>query len=72
MARLKLYTKGRKGRTVEQKLDDQVIAIAKLRKADAAARKKRKSSRLARLKRNITRLLKGRHSSAGKKYLRNR
>ena len=66
----KLYTKGRKGRTLEQKLDDQKAAIARIRKADAAAAKKKKNNWVSRLKKSVKVALKSRHSPAGKKYLR--
>ena len=69
MTTLKVYTKKKKGETVEQQLDRQVIRIAKLRKADAAARKKKKGSWVSRLKKNVQSALKSRHSPAGKKYL---
>ncbi len=63
----KLYTKGRKDRTIEQKLEDQVKAITKLRAADVA--KKKKGTWVSRLKKSVQRRLKSRHSPAGKKYI---
>lgn len=55
---------------VEQVLEDRAKRIAKLRKADVAARKKKKSAWISRLKKGVQRILKSRHSPAGKKYLR--
>lgn len=66
MATLKAYIKKKKGETIEQRLDRQVTAIAKLRKADAAKRKK--GTWVSRMKRKVQRHLKSRHSPAGKKY----
>ena len=57
---------------VEQQLDTQAKRIAKIREADAAARKKKKNAWISRLKKGVQRILKGRHSPAGKKYLRSK
>jgi hypothetical protein len=56
---------------VEQVLEDRVKRIAKIRKADAAARaaKKKRGTWVSRLKGRVQRVMKGRHSPAGKKYL---
>lgn len=55
---------------VEQVLEDRKKRIAKLRKADIAAKKKRKGAWIVRLKKGVQRILKSRHSPAGKKQLR--
>ena len=72
MTTLKVWRKKKKGETVEQQLEAQAKYIAKLRKADAAARKKKKNAWVSRLKKRVQRILKSRHSPAGKKYLRSK
>lgn len=58
---------------MEKAMDDQAKGIAKIRKADAAARKKKKGSWVSRLKKGVKTVLTGPgHSPAGKKYLRSR
>ncbi|KKN27407.1 hypothetical protein LCGC14_0864890 [marine sediment metagenome] len=56
-------------KAMQRAMNDQVAGIAKIRKADAAARKKKKGSWVSRLKKNVQSALKSRHSPAGKKYL---
>ena len=67
-------TTPKRGKDVEETLENQAKFIAGIRKRDAAAaataKKKREDSRLAQLKRNIKRLLKPKHSPAGKRYLK--
>jgi hypothetical protein len=57
----------KKGRGVEQVLEDRVAHIARIRKADAA--KKKRGTWVSRLKKGVQKALKDRHSPAGKKYL---
>ena len=54
---------------MERAMGDQAKTIAKIRKADAAARKRKKGSWVSRLKGRVQKALKGRHSPAGKKYI---
>lgn len=58
---------------MKRAMDDQVKAIAKIRKADAAKRKAEKIGWVEKLKMGVTKqLAKKRHSKAGRKYLRNK
>lgn len=55
---------------MERAMSDQAKGIAKIRKADAAARKKKRGTWVSRLKKSVQSVVKGPgHSPAGKKYL---
>ena len=55
---------------MERAMGDQAKSIAKIRKADAAARKKKRGSWVSRLKKSVQSVVKGPgHSPAGKKYI---
>ena len=72
MPKSKYNSSHKKGYDVEKVLNERVAHIARIRKADAA--KKARGTWVSRLKKNVQGIIKkykkGRHSPAGKRYLR--